>query len=133
VTRIVLLVLVTAATTIGGVAALAGGSVATETGLTGKVLRGPTTPVCRFNTPCYAPYNGVLVFTPVGVATSGDPAVRTQATAQGNYTVKLAATRYRVTTGVRSRFRGVVKPAFVTVSTTAGMKRVNFVVDTGIR
>lgn len=130
-TRIASLVVVAFVAVLASSGALAG-RMRVETGLTGKVLRGPTTPVCRANRPCYTPFQGTLVFTPVTAGAGPIVPVKTQTTAEGNYTVSLDPTRYRVTTGVRSRFRGVVRPSVVSVPKT-GMKRVNFVVDTGIR
>jgi hypothetical protein len=102
-----------------------------DTGLTGKVLRGPTSPVCRFDRPCYAPFKGVLVFSRASPGAAAAP-VRAQSQADGDYRVELAPARYKVTTGVRSRFGGLLQPALVRVPAT-GMRRVNFVVDTGIR
>lgn len=122
------LALLAAAMTLAAVAGAAAQPV-TATGLTGKVLRGPTTPVCRADKPCYAPFRGTLVFTPTN--TSRVP-VRVQTAANGDYRVLLAAARYRVTTCVRSRFGGLVQPSVVAVPHT-GIRRVNFVVDTGIR
>ena len=108
----------------------------TDTGLAGKVLRGPTTPVCRAYRPCYAPFKGTLVFTPVtpGIAPPVAP-VREQTAPDGAYKVMLTPARYRVTTAARSRlprFLNTVKPALVTVP-QVGIRRVNFIVDTGIR
>ncbi len=102
-----------------------------EPGLTGKVLRGPTRPVCIFDRPCYAPFKGTLVFTPLSPGIAMEP-VRVQTEANGDYNVLLEAMRYRVKTGIRSRFGGLVKPAFVAVPANA-VRRVNFLVDTGIR
>jgi len=104
----------------------------TDTGLTGKVLRGPTTPVCRADKPCYAPFKGTLVFTRVTTGVASFAPVRTQTEANGNYKVLLDPARYRVATGARARFGNLVQPAVVTVP-KSGLRRVNFVVDTGIR
>lgn len=130
-TRIALL-LVTA----GAVAAASGslaGATALETGLTGKVLRGPITPVCREDKPCYAPYRGVLLFTKVVPAGAEAAApVRAQTQPDGDYRIALEPSRYRVSTGRASRFGGFVKPAVVAVPSN-GVRRVNLIVDTGIR
>jgi hypothetical protein len=120
-----------AATLTVGSGAASPGRTQVEPGLTGKVLRGPTTPVCRANRACYAPYKGTLVFTPANPTVAADP-VRTQSQVDGDYKVSLDPRRYRVTTDVRSRFGGLVQPAFVTVPAGA-VRHVNFVVDTGIR
>ena len=115
---------------VAGVGAASPAATQTESGLTGKVLRGPTTPVCREDRPCYAPFKGTLVFTQV---TPGNAPVREQTAADGTYKVLLDPARYRVTTGARTRFGNLVKPAIVTVSKGAAMRRVNFIIDTGIR
>jgi hypothetical protein len=100
------------------------------TGLKGKVLRGPVSPVCRAGTPCYVPYNGRLVFTPFRVAASVR-IVRT--TAKGMYAAPLVPGRYRVSTGTAAKLVGRnVEPGVVTVP-KSGTRRVDFVVDTGIR
>ena len=104
---------------------------ALDSGLTGKVLRGPVTPVCRADKPCYAPYKGVLVFTSMQAGAAPAPA-RTQTELDGDYKIMLQPARYRVTTGGTSRFGGRVRPSTVAVPQT-GMRRVNFVIDTGIR
>lgn len=122
------LALLTAAVTLA-VAAGASAQPVADTGLTGKVLRGPTTPVCRADKPCYAPFKGTLVFTPIN--TSRVP-VRVQTAQDGKYKVMLEPARYRVATGARARLGNLVQPAAVTVP-RAGMRRVNFIVDNGIR
>jgi hypothetical protein len=129
VARVSLIAIVVVAATLGGATAIAGPS---RSGLTGKVLRGPTTPVCRANTPCYAPFHGTLVFTPTIAGAGPIVPVKVRTTTEGNYTVSLDPTRYQVSTATRSRFGGAVKPATVSVP-RSGMKRVNFVIDTGIR
>jgi hypothetical protein len=118
---------------VAGVGAASPAATQTDSGLTGKVLRGPTTPVCRDDKPCYASFKGTLVFTPVTTAgTAPVTPVREQTAPDGTYRVLLEPARYRVATGARSRFGNAVKPATVTVP-QKGMRRVNFIVDTGIR
>jgi hypothetical protein len=102
------------------------------TGLTGKARRGPITPVCRIGRPCYAPYRGTLVFTPLNAQQQSLSPVRTQTQQDGDYRVKLDPARYRVTTPRGTRFGGLVKPSPVTVLQSS-MRHVNFVIDTGIR
>ena len=118
-----------AVTLAAGVGSGSSAVVATTPGLTGKVLRGPTTPVCRVDTPCYAPFKGTLVFTRV---TTGESPVRVRTESDGDYRVFLDPARYRVTTGAGTRFGNAVKPAIVTVA-KGTMRRVNLIVDTGIR
>jgi hypothetical protein len=126
--RLALLATVAILVSVGG----AGAQAAPSTGLTGKVLRGPTTPVCRADTPCYAPFKGTLVFTRITTGAVTFAPVRTQTEENGHYKVLLDPARYRVTLPTTSRWRGAVKPAVVTVSKGV-MRRVNLVVDTGIR
>jgi hypothetical protein len=100
------------------------------TGLKGNVWRGPVSPVCRIDTPCYVPYNGRLIFTPFRL-TVPVKAIRT--TIKGLYTASLSPGRYRVTTRSGPKFVGRnVEPEVVLVP-KAGTRRVDFVVDTGIR
>lgn len=117
---------------VAGVGAASPAATQTDSGLVGKVLRGPTTPVCREDKPCYAPFKGTLVFTSVTLGPAPVAPVREQTAPDGTYKVILAPARYRVTTAARSRFGHTVKPAVVTVPQT-GMRRVNFIIDTGIR
>jgi hypothetical protein len=127
------LALALAAAIAGTGSAAPGGAFVAKSGLTGTVRRGPVTPVCRVGQSCYAPFKGTLVFTAL-VPAGSKPVVpvRAQTASTGAYTVNLEPNRYRVTTGARSRFRIAVKPGIVSVPPT-GMRRVNFVVDTGIR
>ena len=100
------------------------------TGLKGKVLRGPVSPVCRIDTPCYVPYRGRLIFTPFRISSSVAD-IRTSL--KGMYTASLAPGRYRVSTRIGQKFQGRnVEPEVVLVPKT-GTRRVDFIVDTGIR
>lgn len=119
-------------TLVAGIASASPAGTQTDSGLTGKVLRGPTTPVCRADRPCYAPFKGTLVFTRVTTVVGTFAPVRTQSEPDGDYKVLLEPARYRVSTGVRSRFGSLVQPAVVTVP-KSGLRRINFVIDTGIR
>ena len=125
---------VVAAALVTGVGAMPSTGTRAATGLTGKVLRGPISPVCRPDSPCYLPFKGTLVFTRA-VAKSGVPTVkRTQTSATGIYRVLLAPGRYLVKTGARtvpSKF-GSIEPA-VAVVPKSGVRRLNFLIDTGIR
>ena len=93
VTRVILLAVAAALMT--GLGAVPAAGSQTDTGLRGKVLRGPISPVCRSDVPCYVPFKGTLVFTRV-VSLSGAPAKRAQTAADGTYRVLLAPGRYRV-------------------------------------
>ena len=117
------------ALTVLGVLAFGCGSAGggTATGLTGKVMRGPTQPVCRVNEPCEEPARGVrLVF-----YRSGKVVARTTTNQKGWYRVTLRPGRYAVSTMNRRVARSFT-PKSATVP-RAGMRRQDFEIDTGIR
>lgn len=100
---------------------------ATASGLRGKVMRGPTTPVCRVNEPCEEPARGVkLTF-----FRSGKVAARATTDAKGWYRITLKPGRYSVRTN-RPAFEKVPQPSRVSVPNDR-FKRVDFHIDTGIR
>ena len=123
--------LVLPATLALAVSAVAPAGTQQATGLKGKVLRGPVSPVCRIDTPCYVPYRGRLFFTPLRV-TASVKSIRTST--KGMYTASLVPGRYRVTTTrTGPKFAGRnVEPEVVTVP-KSGTRRIDFIVDTGIR
>jgi hypothetical protein len=101
-------------------------SATTSTGLRGLVTRGPVTPVCQVDQPCFAPAkHTTIVFTRNGVSKStvtGD---------DGRYVIALAAGTYAVRIPSAAKF-GSFAPH--TASVTAGRKATrNFSIDTGIR
>jgi hypothetical protein len=100
---------------------------ATATGLRGKVMRGPTQPVCQINEPCEEPARGVrLVF-----YRSGMVVARATTNQKGWYRVTLRPGRYAVSTAnpqVARRFT----PKSATVP-KASVRRVDFDIDTGLR
>jgi hypothetical protein len=99
----------------------------TATGLRGKVMRGPTQPVCRVNEPCEEPARGVrLVF-----SRSGKVVARATTNQKGWYRVTLRPGRYAVSTQ-NPRVSKNLSPRSATVP-TASVRRVDFDIDTGIR
>jgi len=107
----------------------AGVSASAETpgsGLNGVLRRGPVTPVCVAERPCYVPLpNATIVFS------GGASSKRVTTDRLGRYRVALAGGRY----SVRAIIRGVVarvRPATVVVP-TSHYARIGFLVDTGIR
>jgi hypothetical protein len=99
----------------------------TATGLRGKVMRGPTQPVCRVNEPCEEPAAGVrLVF-----YRSGKVVARARTNQKGWYRVTLRPGRYAVST-MNPRVAKNFTPKSATVP-KAGVKRQDFDIDTGIR
>jgi hypothetical protein len=105
----------------------AGGGTAAASGLKGRVMRGPTMPVCRVNEPCEEPARGVkLVF-----SKSGKVIARATTDQKGYYRITLKSGSYSVRTN-RARFEKFPQPSRVTVPNDR-YKRVNFHIDTGIR
>jgi hypothetical protein len=116
--------LVLLATLVFGSASAGGG---TATGLRGKVMRGPTQPVCRVNEPCEEPARGVrLVF-----YRSGKVVARATTNQKGWYRVTLRPGRYAVST-MNPRVAKNFSPKSATVP-KSGVKRQDFDIDTGIR
>ena len=99
----------------------------TATGLRGKVMRGPTQPVCYANDPCEEPARGVrLVF-----SRSGKVVGRATTNQKGWYRVTLRPGRYTVGTQ-NPRVSRNLSPKTATVPTST-VRRVDFDIDTGIR
>ena len=101
----------------------------TRSGLYGKVTRGPLTPVCRAETPCYGPAadftlrflrNGVLVRE---ATTAKDGSYRV-ALSPGTYTVRAARSKTRVGRGLDPNDAQVIAGRWT---------RTDFSIDTGIR
>jgi hypothetical protein len=93
-------------------------------GLYGVVTRGPTTPVCRVDVPCSAPYgHSTLVFSRPGITRP----VTTDA--KGRYRIGLAPGRWSLR--VKDAHFGW-KPTAVWVP-TGRYAKLNVSVDTGIR
>jgi hypothetical protein len=111
------------------VAALLAGSAGatTSSGLHGRVMRGPTSPVCIAERPCNAPAKGLtLVFSRNGRAVG-----RTITSAEGFYRVALARGLYGVAAGT-SAANHRLQPTRADV--LAGQyRRLDFSIDTGIR
>jgi hypothetical protein len=104
----------------------AGGGTATG-GLKGRVMRGPTMPVCRVGVPCEEPARGVkLIF-----MRSGKVIGRATTNQKGYYRIALRSGPYSVRTDRRG-FEKVPAPSRVTVPRDR-FKRVVFHIDTGIR
>ena len=92
----------------------------------GTVMRSPTSPVCRVETPCSAPAKHVTLFF------TGNGSTRSATTdTKGRYEIKLPAGLYTVRTSQR-RFGTVPQPKTVRVK-PARSPRVDFTIDTGIR
>ncbi len=113
------------ATLVLGCGSAAGGGSAA--GLSGKVMRGPTMPVCRVGVPCDEPARGVkLLF-----YRSGKLVARATTNQKGRYRIALRPGPYSVRTN-RPAFEKTPQPSRVTVAKDR-FKTVNFHIDTGIR
>ena len=99
----------------------------TTTGLRGLVKRGPITPVCRVNKPCFAPAPGVKLF----FSRSGKVFATATTDKKGWYHVSLKPGRYSVRTNKRA-FESKPQPATATVPSDRVARR-DFMLDTGIR
>jgi hypothetical protein len=108
-------------------AAPAGASDQSSSGIAGLVLRGPTQPVCTVGVRCEGPAADAAL----AVTKSSRIVARTRTNEQGRFRLALAPGRYTViTTGARI---GQMAPS-VTVRVRAGAyARVTLHIDTGIR
>jgi hypothetical protein len=113
------------AVTLALAAPAAGG---TGSGLYGKVTRGPLTPVCVVEKPCYGPAAGVTLRFVRGGVVAG----QTLTAKDGSYRLALRAGSYTVRTSPAPRIGRGLQPAAARV--VAGTwSRQNFSLDTGIR
>jgi hypothetical protein len=97
-----------------------------SSGLQGKVLRGPVSPVCVATRPCQVGASVILAFSRSGVLVARVKSART-----GDYRIALAPGVYAVSPALRAPLWRL-SPQTVRVP-EGGYRRVNFLVDTGIR
>jgi hypothetical protein len=99
------------------------------TGLTGVVVRGPITPVCRVDVPCDAPFSAGFT-----VQRAGRQVAQFQSDSAGQFTVFLEPGAYTV---VPNTDAPIISPASqaksVTVGDTGLLTVVRLSFDTGIR
>jgi hypothetical protein len=99
------------------------------TGLTGVVIRGPITPVCRIDVPCDAPFSAAFT-----VQRGGRRVADFRSDASGQFTVFLAPGPYTV---VPDSDAAIISPSSqaksVTVADTGMLTVVRLTFDTGIR
>jgi hypothetical protein len=126
--HLVVIAISAAATTIAACAS-AGSPPSTTTGLTGVVMRGPVTPVCRVDVACDAPFSATF-----NVERNGRRVTQFQSDAAGQFTVLLAPGAYTV---VPNTDAPVISPAShlksVTVADNGMLTVVRLMFDTGIR
>lgn len=100
-----------------------------STGLTGVVVRGPVTPVCRVDVPCDAPFSATF-----NVERNGRRVTQFQSDTAGQFTVFLAPGTYAV---VPNSDAPVISPPSqsksVTVADNGMLTVVRLTFDTGIR
>jgi hypothetical protein len=109
-------------------AAASAGAGTSSSGLWGEVTRGPVTPVCVAEQPCYVPAKDVtLVF-----ARNGRIVRRATTNARGRYRVKLAAGTYSVRLTKKPTIGRGIEPVKARV-VKQRYRRVDFSIDTGIR
>lgn len=104
-------------------------SPSTMTGLTGVVMRGPVTPVCRVDVPCDAPFSATF-----NIERSGRRVAQFQSDAAGQFTVLLAPGMYTV---VPNSDAPIISPSSqaksVMVADNGMLTVVRLTFDTGIR
>jgi hypothetical protein len=100
-----------------------------STGLTGVVVRGPVTPVCRVDVPCDAPFSATF-----NVERSGRRVTQFQSDTAGRFTVMLSPGVYSV---IPNADAPVISPASqaksVMVADNGMLTVVLLTFDTGIR
>lgn len=117
------------AISIGMMAACSSTAPSPSTGLTGVVVRGPVTPVCRIDVPCDAPFSAGFT-----VQKSGQRVAQFQSDAAGQFTVFLAPGAYTIVAGADAP---IISPSSqakpVTVADNGMLTVVRLTFDTGIR
>jgi hypothetical protein len=106
----------------------AGAGQAPSSGLRGKVMRGPTRPVCLESEECTAPAAGVVL----QFWRAGDLVARARTGPAGGYAVRLKAGLYSVKSAQVPRIGGGLTPRQVRVPRDR-IARIDFVIDTGIQ
>ena len=99
------------------------------TGLTGVVVRGPITPVCRVEVPCDAPFSASFI-----VQRAGRTIAQFQSDPSGQFTVFLPPGAYTV---MPTSDAPIISPSSqtkqVNVEDTGALTTVRLTFDTGIR
>ena len=99
------------------------------TGLTGIIMRGPVTPVCRAEVPCDAPFSGTF-----SVNKDDRRVAQFQSDASGQFTVLLAPGGYTVVPNADAPILSPTAQAKqVTVADNGMLTVVRLAFDTGIR
>ena len=122
--RLSVLLLVAA---VGGAACGATGP-SPATGLTGTVVRGPVTPVCRIEAPCDAPFSARF-----SVERAGRRVAGFQSDTAGAFTVWIDPGAYTVVPGADAPLLSPESQAKRVIVGDSGLTTVRLVFDTGIR
>jgi hypothetical protein len=104
------------------------GAATTTSGLWGEVTRGPVTPVCVAEQPCYVPAGGATLL----FVRKGRVVRRAIANAKGRYRVKLPVGTYSVRLAKKPSVGRGLDPVRARV-VAKRFRRVDFSIDTGIR
>ena len=124
----VVIAIATVATILVGCAS-AGSSPSPTTGLTGVVMRGPVTPVCRVDVPCDAPFTATFT-----VEQDGRRFAQFQSDAGGQFTVYLKPGAYTIVPGADAPIIGAsLQRKSVMVADNGMLTVVRLTFDTGIR
>ena len=98
------------------------------TGLTGVVLRGPITPVCRIDEPCNAPFSASFV-----VERDGRQVAQFRSDSAGSFTVWLSPGSYRIVPGPDAPLIVPTSQGKPVEVGAVGLTNVRLEFDTGIR
>ena len=99
------------------------------TGLTGVVMRGPVTPVCRVDLPCDAPFSATFT-----IEQDGRRVAQFQSDAAGQFTIYLKPGAYAIVPGADAPIIGAsLQRKSVTVVDNGMLTVVRLTFDTGIR
>jgi hypothetical protein len=127
--QLISIALVVAGPAVISACASAAPSPSMTTGLTGVVMRGPVTPVCRIDVPCDAPFSATF-----NVERNGRRVTQFQSDAAGQFSVLLSPGSYTVVPNTDAPIispSSQVKP--VTVADNGTLTTVRLTFDTGIR
>jgi len=98
------------------------------TGLTGTVLRGPITPVCRIEVPCDAPFSADF-----SVERNGTVVAGFRSDQDGRFTVTLEPGQYRVVPAANAPIMFPTSQAKTVDVRASGLTEIRLTFDTGIR
>jgi hypothetical protein len=98
------------------------------TGLTGTVVRGPTTPVCQVNVPCFAPFSAHFT-----VKSGSSTVASFLSDSSGMFTVMLSPGSYTIVPAADAPLMSATSQAKTVVVGPVGLTTVQLEFDTGIR